>query len=151
MIRKFRRSDLEPIVKIEEQAFPKQPYSRSTFLYFASAYPANFLVYLEATKIAGYLIYYPSGHIVSIAVHPAYRRIGVGTKLVATVLKRTGGCAMVEVRERNETARKFYTHLGFSMYTVIPAYYGDEDAVVMVHSGTDGHDLKLKNPCRYRS
>jgi ribosomal protein S18 acetylase RimI-like enzyme len=45
---------------------------------------------------------------------------------------------MVEVRERNETARKFYTHLGFSMYTVIPAYYGDEDAVVMVRSVRTG-------------
>jgi ribosomal-protein-alanine N-acetyltransferase len=151
MIRKFRRADLETIEKIEDESFPKLPYNRFTFLYYASAYPDNFLVYLEEAKIAGYIIYYPEGHIVSIAVHTAYRRRGIGTRLVDTVLKRTGGYAVVEVRESKEAARKFYTHLGFSMYTVIPAYYGDEDAVVMVRSGTYGHDLKLKNPCRYRS
>ena len=138
MIRKFRRSDLETIEEIEDKAFPKLPYNRFTFLYYASAYPDNFLVYLEEANISGYIIYYPEGNIVSIAVHPAYRRRGIGTKLVDAVLKRTGGYAVVEVRESNEAARKFYTHLGFSMYTVIPAYYGDEDAVVMVRSGTDG-------------
>lgn len=38
-------------------------------------------------EIAGYIIFYPQGHIVSIAVHPAYRRRGIGTELVVEVLK----------------------------------------------------------------
>jgi len=33
MIRKFSFSDLEDILGIEKEAFPKSPYSRFTFLY----------------------------------------------------------------------------------------------------------------------
>jgi len=35
------------------------------------------------------------------------------------------------VRASNEVAKKFYRRLGFSLYTIIPNYYGDEDALVM--------------------
>lgn len=141
MIRKFRRSDLEEILRIEEKAFPKSPYDEFTFLHYTSAYPDNFIVYEEGegkgtNKIIGYIIFHPEGHIVSIAVHPAYRRKGIGTELVAVVLKGTKGKASVEVRASNEVAKAFYKHSGFSLRTIIPKYYGDEDALVMVRTGT---------------
>ena len=139
MIRKFKRSDLGAILRIEEQAFPKAPYNRVTFLYYASICPSTFLVYEGGGKngreIIGYVIFYPGGHIVSIAVHPAYRRRGIGTKLAEEALKRTKGVAIVEVRESNDVAIQFYTRLGFARQTIIPRYYGDEDAVVMVRRG----------------
>mgnify|MGYP001033397724 CR=1 FL=1 len=143
MIRKFTNSDLDAILRIEEEAFPKSPYNRFIFLYYAEAYPDNFLVYAYDDagkglhKIAGYIIFYPQGHIVSIAVYSAYRRRGIGTELVAEVLKRTEGVASVEVRASNEVAKTFYKHLGFSLRTIIPRYYGDEDALVMVRTGMD--------------
>jgi len=143
MIRKFTNSDLDAILRIEEEAFPKSPYNRFIFLYYAEAYPGNFLVYAYddagtgLSEIAGYIIFYPQGHIVSIAVHSAYRRRGIGTELVDEVLKRTEGIASVELRASNEVAKTFYTHLGFSLRTIIPQYYGDEDALVMVRTGTD--------------
>jgi len=136
MIRKFKISDLGRILQIEEKAFPKAPYNRVTFLYYASICPSTFLVYEDeernAHEISGYIIFYPGGHIVSIAVHPAYRRREVGTRLVEEVLKRTKGSAIVEVRESNEVAIRFYKRLGFELQTIIPKYYGDEDAFVMV-------------------
>ncbi|MGB2727873.1 MAG: ribosomal protein S18-alanine N-acetyltransferase [Halobacteriota archaeon] len=138
MIRKFRRSDLEEILRIEEKAFPKSPYDGFIFLHYASAYPDNFMVYEDKGQslIVGYIIFHPEGHIVSIAVHPAYRRKGIGTELVAVVLKVTKGNASVEVRASNEVAKAFYKHSGFSLRTIIPDYYGDEDALVMVRIGT---------------
>jgi ribosomal-protein-alanine N-acetyltransferase len=149
MIRIFKWSDLEDILRIEEKAFPKSPYNRFTFLYYASAYRNNFLVYVHEdkrkglNKIVGYIIFYLEGHIVSIAVHPAYRRGGIGTELVGEVLKVTKGNAGVEVRESNEIAKEFYTHLGFFLQAIIPKYYGDEDALVMVRRRTD-MDTKRK-------
>jgi ribosomal-protein-alanine N-acetyltransferase len=143
MIRKFTNSDLDAILRIEKEAFPKSPYSRFIFLYYAKVYADNFLVYVcddtgtGLHKIVGYIIFYPQGHIVSIAVHSAYRRRGIGTELVEEVLKRTKGIASVEVRASNEVAKTFYKHLGFSLRTIIPRYYGDEDALVMVRTGTD--------------
>ena len=77
--------------------------------------------------------YFGNVAIVSIAVHPAYRRRGIGTELVEEVLKVTKGNAIVEVRESNEIAKEFYMHLGFSLRTLIPNYYGDENALVMIH------------------
>ena len=149
MIRKFRILDLDAILRIEKKAFPKSPYNRFTFLYYASAYRDNFLVYVPEdkrkglNKIGGYIIFYPEGHIVSIAVHPAYRRRGIGTELVGEILKVTKGKASVEVRESNEIAKEFYKHLGFFLQAIIPKYYGDEDALVMIRRGTD-RDTKWK-------
>jgi len=138
MIRRFNWSDLEDILGIEKEAFPKSPYNRFTFLYYASAYRDNFLVYVHEykrkglNKIVGYIIFYPEGHIVSIAVHPAYRRRDIGTELVGEILKKTKGNASVEVRESNEVAKEFYMHLGFFMQAIISKYYGDEDALLMI-------------------
>jgi ribosomal-protein-alanine N-acetyltransferase len=134
MIRKFRMTDLDTILQIEQKSFPKLPYDRFTFRYYARAYPDQFLVYVTGSgRLAGYIIFYPHGHIVSLAVHPAYRRGGIGTELVAEVVKRTGGSALVEVRRSNEVARQFYAQLGFKLRGVIRGYYADEDALVMVH------------------
>ncbi len=133
---------MEAILRIEKKAFPKSPYNWFTFLYYARIYPDNFLVFVHEDKdkgkslIVGYIIFYPEGHIVSIAVHPAYRRRGIGTELVEAVLNRTSGKVSVEVRTSNEVAKKFYRHLGFSLRTIIPEYYGDEDAVVMISNSS---------------
>ncbi|MBK5191515.1 MAG: GNAT family N-acetyltransferase [Methanosarcinales archaeon] len=144
MIRKFTNSDLDAILEIEAEAFPKSAYNGFIFLYYAEAYPDNFLVYVcddtgtglsELSEIVGYIIFYPQGHIVSIAVRSAYRRRGMGTELVEAVLKRAKGIASVEVRASNEVAKTFYKRLGFSLRTVIPRYYGDEDALLMVRTG----------------
>jgi len=140
MLRKFSIPDMDAIIQIEQEAFPKHPYNASTFTYFASMYPDTFLVYVHdepetgLRKIVGYVIFYPDGHIVSIAVHTAYRRRGIGSRLVAEVLKRTKGTVIVEVNKSNDVAKKFYTQLGFSVRAVIPQYYGDEDALLMVRN-----------------
>lgn len=140
MLRKFSIPDLDAIIQLEKEAFPKHAYSRSTFLYYASMYPDNFLVYVHddtegvPVKIVGYIIFHSDGHIVSIAVRTDYRRRGIGSTLVAEMLKRTKGTAIVEVHKSNDAAKKFYTHLGFSVRALISRYYGDEDALVMVRT-----------------
>ncbi|RLG37071.1 ribosomal-protein-alanine N-acetyltransferase [Methanosarcinales archaeon] len=132
-IRRFERRDLDDIMEIEKKAFPKTPYSRFTFMFYAFALPRNFLVCEdeERKRVVGYIIFHDDGHVVSVAVHPSMRRKGIGRALMNEVLKRTGGKAVVEVRESNETAIKFYKKLGFTFKTRIPNYYGDEDALIM--------------------
>ncbi|MHC1567948.1 MAG: ribosomal protein S18-alanine N-acetyltransferase [Candidatus Syntropharchaeia archaeon] len=132
MIRKFRKSDLRRILEIEKEAFPKSPYDIFTFSYFYRIYPDFFLVH-EEREITGYIIFNPEdGHIASIAVHPDYRRRGIGTKLVEEVFKRTGRKAYIEVRESNKGAQEFYKKIGFRKKGIISKYYGSEDAIVMV-------------------
>ena len=132
MIRFFTPSDMEGILEIEAQAFPKSPYSRRIFTGLYRSNPTTFLVY-EEEEILGYIVYSPEGHIISIAVDPRHRRKGIGTQLVREVFRNsTGELIWVEVRETNTSAQAFYEKLAFRKKGVIPGYYWTEDAYIMV-------------------
>ena len=131
MIRKFTHRDMRRILEIESNSFPKSAYDRFTFFYLSRLY--QFLVY-EDEKILAYIIFDErDGHIASIAVDPLHRRMGIGRKLVEEVFKNCGR-AWVEVRVSNKTAQAFYEVLGFIKIGIVPNYYRDEDAHVMVRS-----------------
>ena len=132
MIRIFTLPDVDRILEIEAQAFPKLPYSRRIFTSLYRSNPTTFLVYEEG-EILGYLVYTPEGHIISIAVEPRHRRKGIGTQLVREVFRNsTGEFIWVEVRETNAGAQVFYEQLGFRKKGVVPRYYWTEDAYIMV-------------------
>ncbi len=132
MIRIFTPADMDRILEIEAQAFPKSPYSRRIFMNLYRSNPTTFLVYEEG-EILGYLVYTPEGYIISIAVDPRHRRKGIGTQLVREVFRNsTGEFMWVEVRETNAGAQVFYEKLGFRKKGVIPRYYWTEDAYIMV-------------------
>jgi ribosomal-protein-alanine N-acetyltransferase len=138
MIRPFSFSDLDRILQIERQAFPKSPYDRATFINLHWLYPETFWVYIdtesgrEESQILAYLIFSRDGHITSIAVHPQHRRKGIGKKLLekaidAYHLKKL----WAEVRKSNEGAQTFYLRIGFQIIAVVPNYYGNEDALIV--------------------
>jgi ribosomal-protein-alanine acetyltransferase len=133
MIRIFTPSDIDRILEIEAQAFPKSPYSSGIFMNLYRSNPTTFLVYEEEEEILGYLIHTPEGHIISIAVDPRHRRKGIGTQLVEEVLRNsTGEFIWVEVRETNAGAQVFYEKLGFRKKGIVPKYYWTEDAYIMM-------------------
>lgn len=113
MIRSFTHHDIERILEIEAQSFPKSAYNRITFIYFSKLYPDSFLVYEKDEKVCGYIIFdRKNGHIFSIAVDPEYRRMGMGQALVRWVSRKCDRM-WVEVRLSNEVAKAFYKKLGF--------------------------------------
>lgn len=76
-------------------------------------------------------------HIATIAVHPNYRRCGIGRTILGHALlslKNKGAeKAFLEVRRGNLAAQGLYLHFGFSVTTVRRHYYQDnqEDALLM--------------------
>ena len=131
MIRRFELSDLNQILHIEAHAFPKSPYTPEMFLDYHHVFPDTFLV-LEEGAVLGYVIFKPDGHVISLAVDPAYRRRGIGTYLMNACESRCGGHRLlVEVRKGNIVAQKFYKRLGFQLKSRVRLYYGTEDAYVM--------------------
>jgi len=138
MIRHFLLSDLDRILEIEELAFPKSPYHESTFLYLSWLYPDTFWIYVgpardrQEEEIWGYLIFSKEGHLVSLAVHPRYRRRGVGRDLITKAIGMFSFKNIsAEVRRSNLGALAFYQKTGFQMVGVIQNYYGNEDALIV--------------------
>jgi [ribosomal protein S18]-alanine N-acetyltransferase len=138
MIRPFSLPDLESILQIENQAFPKSPYDWTTFLNLHYLYPETFWVYLNTNhgqkeeKILGYIIFSKDGHVISIAVHPQHRRKSIGRELLQRAMKTS--ClkkVWAEVRRSNQGAQGFYSKMGFQITGMIQNYYGDEDALIM--------------------
>ncbi len=138
MIRPFSSSDLDSILQIENQSFPKSPYDWTTFLNLHYLYPETFLVYVNTShgqkkeEILGYIIFTQDGHIISIAVHPQDRRKGIGAQLLQRAMKTPHlKKVWAEVRRSNQGAQAFYAKLGFQIAGLVPNYYGNEDALIV--------------------
>lgn len=77
-------------------------------------------------------------HLLDLAVVPAWRRQGVGRRLVEAVeseaLAARAPFVFLEVREGNVGGRVFYERLGFEAIGRRPTYYPDtgEDALVLI-------------------
>lgn len=71
--------------------------------------------------------------ILNLAVAPSVRRQGIGRQLLSDVLQRHAGEFFLEVRESNESARRFYSLLGFKMIAKRLQYYTNpsDSAIVM--------------------
>ncbi len=137
IVRPFSLSDLDSILQIESQSFPKSPYDWTTFLNLHFLYPETFLVCVNTDQnlkeeILGYIIFSPDGHIISIAVNLQYRRKGIGTHLIQRAMKTPHLKKLrAEVRRSNQGALAFYSKLGFQITGVVPNYYGNEDALII--------------------
>ena len=138
MIRRFSFSDLDRILQIERQSFPKSPYDWATFINLHWLYPETFWVYVDAERdqeenqIGGYIIFSQDGHMISIAVHPQHRRRGIGKELLEKAMKTVRSKKLwAEVRKSNQGALAFYLNMGFQIVGIIPNYYGNEDALIV--------------------
>jgi ribosomal-protein-alanine N-acetyltransferase len=145
MIRPFTFSDLDRILQIELQSFPKSPYDWATFINLHYLYPETFLVYVSPTldrregQIFGYIVFSKEGHIISIAVHPQHRRRGIGKELLQMAMKNPPFKKLwAEVRRSNQGAQAFYLRMGFRIKGVVPNYYGNEDALIVQWTPSPG-------------
>ncbi len=131
-IRKCTQDDIPSIIKIESLSF-KYPYPSIVFYNYIGQ---NFYVAELDSKVVGYAIGDVKRHlIVSIAVHPDYRRKGIGKALMNTILKNMHDYAILQVRVSNKEAIKFYKKLGFIEKELLKSYYIDgEDAILMFKS-----------------
>lgn len=62
-LRTFNQEDIDKILDIEEQSFPKTAYPKEDFLNFAEDLPDGFVVIEKGGDIAGYIIFDMNGHI----------------------------------------------------------------------------------------
>jgi ribosomal-protein-alanine N-acetyltransferase len=132
MIRPVHSKDFDELLQIEAQAFPKSQYDREELWLLSLKYPHTFLVTVS-NQIDGYIVFRADGHIISMAVKPDKRRLGIGSRLVEEVIGYCSGKSLrLEVRVSNVGAQRFYLNLDFRIKARIKSYYHDgEDAYVM--------------------
>jgi len=132
--------DIRAIMEIEQASFTA-PWSELSFL--NDMYNADSLskVALIENRVVGYVCpryVLNEGHLLNLAVHCDFRRRGIATKLMNTVLEelKEKGCTLLylEVRVSNLDAIKFYERFGFKISSFRRKYYSSptEDGALMM-------------------
>lgn len=139
-IRKMKVSDLDEVMEIERASFPT-PWSRNAFEIEITRNPNAFYIVAEfegkVVGFAGMWITAGEGHITNIAVHPSFRRCGLGELMVLSLVQKCiaegARGVTLEVRERNVAAQQLYRKCGFVQVGRRRRYYLDtgEDALVL--------------------
>jgi [ribosomal protein S18]-alanine N-acetyltransferase len=100
-------------------------------------------------------------HLVLLAVHPRFRRQGLGCAILLGLLNdarnRGSNYATLEVRASNQAAIALYEKLGFKTAGRRPRYYSDvsssisEDALILWCSGLQSAEFKVESMQRWQS
>jgi [ribosomal protein S18]-alanine N-acetyltransferase len=132
-------ADIEQVIAIERASF-QFPWSTRFFLEELQVECARSILAEVDGRIVGYVLFWflpEELDIHNIAVHPDFRRHGVGRLLLQQVVAaaRLQGLIRVtlDVRRSNASAQSLYRSLGFVIRGLRKGYYSDngEDALVM--------------------
>lgn len=133
------REDLDQVSKIEAECF-SVPWSKKSLEEVLDNPMAHYITAKEEGNIVGYCGAYvilDEGNINQVAVAPAYRRQGVGRKMMNALLERLwqagAGAVTLEVRAGNQPAVALYRALGFQIEGIRKNFYEKpaEDALIM--------------------
>ena len=138
-VRAATEGDLDAVVAIERASF-SDPWSRGSFRSLVGAAHVYFPVVADGASLVAFAIAIfaaDEGELANIAVTPAARGRGLGSRLLDQVLSvavaRGAGTVWLEVRESNAAARALYGSRGFMEAGRRKRYYDDpvEDALVL--------------------
>ena len=140
-IREMTEPDLDEVLAIEKVTFPA-PWSRMLFeRELATPFARSFVAWdKEVGRIVGYLCFWlvdRETHILNLAIHPQYRRMGIGARLLGFGVDycQNQGVQLItlEVRRSNYKAISLYRDFRFQPQGVRRRYYSDsgEDAIIM--------------------
>lgn len=139
IIEPMRFEDLPWVYTIEETCFP-EPWSMTQFEQELRSNLSSYFVVKIDGVINGYvgiMFILDEGHITTIAVHPFYRRRGLGSFMLLRCLKLAAAKGMrlitLEVRKSNLEGIEMYKKFGFAVTGRRIGYYshGREDALIM--------------------
>lgn len=127
------------VAQLEKICF-SDPWSENSIASELNNALSFWLVAVEEDTVAGYIgsqTVMGETDMMNVAVHPDYRRRGIGEQLVNCLVeelkKRQSRSLTLEVRASNLPAQKLYEKLGFSEIGRRPRYYRNpkEDALIL--------------------
>ncbi|MFP4082619.1 MAG: ribosomal protein S18-alanine N-acetyltransferase [Candidatus Aminicenantes bacterium] len=144
----MEEKDLSSVCAIEKASFPN-PWYKTTFIGEIHNRPISFayvIVHQRANIILGYVILWhikEGFQISNIAIHPDFRRRGIGEAVMQEVMDRMrreeAKFVTLEVRLSNTAALNMYKKLGFEILGIRKNYYHHprEHALLMGRSLTE--------------
>ncbi len=141
-IKPMTEEDLPAVVAIEQASFSDPWYLQSfrsellynrKAIYLTARHRDNIIAYIGAWVVVD------EGHITTLAVDKEYRRLGVASRLLETLIEKVLPLGVrrltLEVRPSNNEAFGFYEKWGFTVQGRRKSYYYDEDALIMTKEG----------------
>lgn len=140
-IQPMQRSDVEEVLKIEEQAYGEHHWSKDSFYGELSNDLAHYYCAFDMNDdligYAGSWLILDEAHITTIAVKPEFKRKKIGEALLLKILencyKNEIKYITLEVRVSNVAAIGLYEKYGFKSLGTRKGYYqnNNEDALIM--------------------
>lgn len=138
-IRWMIRRDMPEVLGIEELSF-EYPWSEEDFIRCLRQRNCIGRVAEYDERVVGFVVYelHKSRlHILDFSVHRVYRRLGVGSQMMAKLLRKLSqqnrDRILTEIRDTNLDAQLFLRSQGFCAISILPDFYADidEDAYLM--------------------
>ncbi len=141
-IRPMHLEDIPQVLSIDLLSF-SLPWSERSYRYELTDSPTTLALVMErnaASAIIGMSVTWvivDEAHIATIAIHPDYRGLGLGKRMLLETLlrayQRGARMATLEVRAGNSIAQQMYAAFGFTIKHRRAQYYRDnnEDALLM--------------------
>ncbi|MEO2069225.1 MAG: ribosomal protein S18-alanine N-acetyltransferase [Desulfurobacteriaceae bacterium] len=136
LVRECREEDIGDILKIERESF-SDCWSKETLEKELSLPFSYFLVAEVNKEVVGYLISWIIDEVCElnrIAVSKRFRGKGIGKKLITSLInfcfEKSVKGILLEVRESNFAAIRFYESFGFKKISTRKNYYGNETALI---------------------
>ena len=132
-------ADTEQVAQLESICF-SAPWSENAIISELTNPLSLWIVAKEGDRVVGYVgsqAVMGEADMMNLAVHPEYRKKGVGCALVSSLIQKLKVkdvySLTLEVRSSNEAAKKLYASLGFLQVGCRPNYYHSpkEDALIL--------------------
>lgn len=139
VLRQAGAQDLDRIVELEPLLFGGDAWSRSTYETELTWPGRHYVVATVEDEVVGYagIDLSPEATVMTVGVDPAFRRQGLGRRLMEWILAAARGAACrevhLEVRADDPGALALYTGLGFERTGLRRRYYASDgtDAITM--------------------
>ena len=136
---KMTNAHVPQIAELEKLCF-SMPWSTNAVASELTNPLSLWITAVDGDRVAGYVgsqSVMGEADMMNLAVHPDYRRQGIGERLVTELVRQLSGQSVssltLEVRASNAPAIALYEKLGFAMVGRRPKYYQNprEDALIL--------------------
>ena len=151
-IRKTEAEDLDQVMDINQKCLPEN-YSRYFFVDLYTHFPETFIAAEKDGKIIGYIMcriesgfsslrLSKKGHVISFAVLPEFRNLGIGFEILDKALHAMAEHyhakeCYLEVRVSNILAINLYKKAGFTTEKKVKRYYADGESAYIMNKKLD--------------